>query len=295
MTPQPPLVSIVMLSFNRKAEVLKGLNEIRKIGYPQLEVIVVDNASQDETARMVSTRFPDVNLISLKENIGVAAANYGFRAAQGKYVIIIDDDSYPLPDAVGRMVELFEKDEKIGIVAFHVRNVSHYHHPENQPPSPIPAPPTGYRMGFNGAGAGFRKDLLIKCGGYSEHFFLYWNELDLALRVLNEGFTIVGDEQIVALHQYSPTNRSSLRAPFFYTRNLLWLYWQYWPLPLMIKRVTGLLNACLYHSLEQRNTIYIRAFFSGLMGLGALRRTPIADSMIKSLRLTEKLAFIYFR
>lgn len=289
-----PLVSIVMLSYNRRKEVLDGLLEIEKIQYQNLEIIVVDNASQDGTGAAVSALHPEVVLISLEKNIGVAAANQGFFSARGEYIIIIDDDSFPLPDSVSRMVERFESDPTIGIVAFHVRNVSHFHQPDSGKKLEK-TENSDYRLGFNGAGAGFRRAALEECGGYSDHFFLYWNELDLALRFLHKGYSICRDEQIIALHHYSPRNRSSLRAPYFYTRNLLWLYWQYWPLSCLLPRIFSFLSSCIYHSIEQANLVYVKAFFSGLLGLGQLKRTPMDKTLIKSLRLTEKLSFIYFR
>lgn len=288
-----PLVSVVMLSYNRKEDVLHGMDRLREIPYPELEIIVVDNASTDGTVEAVRNRFPQVRTISAPENIGVAAANLGFFQAIGEYVVIIDDDSYPLPDSIERMVQRFSEDERIGIVAFDVRNVTHFD-PAVSVSSGIPTT-LQYKLGFNGAGAGIRRSVLQQVGGYSDSFFLYWNEMDLALRVLAAGYSICWDEGIVALHKYSPKNRSSLRAPFYYTRNLFWIYWQYWPLSLLLQRTAGLFFSCIFHSIEQRSTVYLRAFASALIKLGNIRRRPLSKELIRSLRLTEKLAFIYFR
>jgi tetratricopeptide (TPR) repeat protein len=67
-----------------------------------------------------------VNVTALESNIGVAAYNIGFRKAQGEYIVILDDDSFPEKNAVSRMVEEFEKNEKLGVVAFDVRNYYDY-------------------------------------------------------------------------------------------------------------------------------------------------------------------------
>ncbi len=288
-----PLVSIVMLSYNRVQDVLNGLRQLQAISYSPLECIVVDNASSDGTPAAVSRLFPHVKLIALKENIGVAAANQGFFSAAGEYIVIIDDDSFPMADSISRMVKCFERDEKVGIVAFNVRNVAHFSQAQDY--QVITENASELRLGFNGAGAGFRRSVLEQAGGYSEAFFLYWNELDLALRVLKAGYTICWDEKIIALHQYSPQNRDSLRAPFYYTRNLFWVYWQYWPLPLLIVRVLSLLFSCVYHSLEQRSAVYIKACLDALRHLSRIKRNPLSKQLVRSLRLTEKLAFIYFR
>ena len=287
-----PLVSIVMLSYNRSADVLYGLNRLQEITYPALEFLVVDNASSDDTVRKVGDQFPHVSLISLKENIGVAAANMGFGAAKGEYIVIIDDDSFPLPDSISLMVKRFQEDERIGILAFNVRNVSHFN-PGFA--TEYAARKTPYGLGFNGAGAGLRRSMIEKVGGYSEAFFLYWNEMDLALRCLHAGFKVCWDDRIIALHKYSPQNRSSLRAPFYYTRNLYWLYWQYWPLDMLLTRTVRFAFSCIYHSIEQRSPVYFKAFLSALIHLGKVARVPMPRKLVNSVRLTEKLAFIYFR
>lgn len=289
-----PLVSIVMLSYNRLADVVNGLEQLHLIAYEKLEFIVVDNASSDGTCEQVRRRFPDVKLIRLDENLGVAAANRGFFSAAGEFIVIIDDDSYPLPEAIARMVQCFQSDEKIGIVAFNVRNVSHFQAAaQEHEKTEQSVPPC--QLGFNGAGAGFRRSVLEKVGGYSPAFFLYWNELDLALRVVQAGFTIHWDERIIALHQYSPQNRDSLRAPFYYTRNLFWLYWQYWPLLWLCRKSLSFFFSCVYHSLEQKTLVYVRAYIAALAKLKRVPRKPMQREIIKSLRMTEKLAFIYFR
>jgi len=290
-----PTVSIVMLSYNRVSDVLNGLQQLAIVNYPSLEIIVVDNASSDGTAETVAHSFPNVKLIKNIENSGVAAANLGFFSATGEYIVIIDDDSYPLPDAIELMVKHFEADQNIGIVAFNVRNVSHFCQNQCVSKQVNPSNPPEYHMGFNGAGAGFRRSVLEQVGGYSETFFLYWNELDLALRVLKAGYSICSDEKIVALHKYSPLNRESLRAPFYYTRNLLWIFWQYWPQSLLWPRLLGLLFSCVFHSIEQRSTVYIKAYAAALFQIRRVQRNPMSKKLIHSLRLTEKLAFIYFR
>jgi len=126
MKEKPDLVSIVMLSFNRKNDVQEGLQELLKQNYKNMEIIVVDNGSTDGTPGMVKNKFPEVTLITLKENLGVAAYNKGFQQAQGKYIVILDDDSFPGSNAIPRMVEEFEKNEKLGVVAFDVRNYYDY-------------------------------------------------------------------------------------------------------------------------------------------------------------------------
>ena len=294
------LVSIVMLSFNRKKDVEEGVQELLEQNYKHIEIIVVDNGSADNTAEMIKTKLPQVKLIALKENIGVAAYNKGFEQAQGKYIVILDDDSFPETNAIPRMVEEFEKNPQLGIVAFDVRNYYDYRktninpegceehqHDETEVPR--------YQMAFNGAGVGIRKTCLQEVGGYPGEFFLYWNEQDLSIRVLNAGYQIQWFPGIISLHKYSPSNRESWRAPFYYTRNLYWLIWKYFPWKKLLKDTIQLLFYSLYSSFEQKTLVYLKATLAALFNIREIKRKPARKTIIANLRLTYRLAFIYFK
>ncbi len=89
-----PLVTVNILSFNRREELRNTLTKVFEQDYKNIEIIVVDNASSDGSSEMVKNEFPDVQLIQLEENIGIAGWNEGFKAAKGVYVLVLDDDSY---------------------------------------------------------------------------------------------------------------------------------------------------------------------------------------------------------
>lgn len=300
-------VSVVMLSFNRKDDVAEGISSILEQNYSNLEIIIVDNGSHDGTAEMVRHRFPSVTLIALQENIGVAAYNKGFQKAAGKYIIILDDDSFPAPGAIHRMVSEFEIDDRLGIIAFDVRNYYEYEHVAKQNKDVVNNSITSqdktvgndqtqrYQMAFNGAGVGFRKSCFQEVGGYPEEFFLYWNEQDLSIRVLDAGYHIKWFTDIVSYHKYSPVNRESWRAPFYYTRNLYWLIWKYFPLKKTVKDTFTLFYYSVYYCLEQKTWIYLKATFSALFNIWKIKRRPAKKSIIHNLRLTYRLPFVYYR
>ncbi|MCP5107314.1 MAG: glycosyltransferase family 2 protein, partial [bacterium] len=218
-----------------KNDVAEGIRELeaQKQHYNSIEIIVVDNGSSDGTPAMIKETFPGVNLIALQQNIGVAAYNTGFQQAAGQYIVVLDDDSFPETHAIPRMVEEFQRNEKLGVVAFDVRNYYDYKKTNLNPASPVSPvsekPGTAaaeenqgsrYQMAFNGAGVGIRKKCIDEVGGYPAEFFLYWNEQDLSIRILDAGYQIKWFTDIISLHKYSPGNRESQRAPFYYTRNL---------------------------------------------------------------------------
>ncbi|RJP62305.1 MAG: glycosyltransferase, partial [Ignavibacteriales bacterium] len=67
-----PLVTVNILSYNRKDELRNTLKKVYEQDYKNIEIIVVDNASSDGTHEMVKSEFPEVKLIQLEKNIGIA-------------------------------------------------------------------------------------------------------------------------------------------------------------------------------------------------------------------------------
>jgi len=291
------LVSVVLLCWNRRAEVAEVLSHLRRLDYAPYEVIVVDNASDDGMAEMVARDFPEVRLLRMPDNLGIAGYNAGFAAAQGEYLVVLDDDSFPAVDAVGRMVEAFESDEALGVVAFDVRNAATHGKPSASATQASTREPPRYQMSFNGAGFGIRRELFQRIGWYPGEFFLYWNEQDTAFRVLAAGYRIETFPGIVAYHKFSPRNRASERAPFYYTRNAFWMVWKNYPLDLALITSWRLLFRCLFHGFEQGTTVYLRALWSAFAQVKALRgkRRPVSREIVRGARVTFELAFTQYR
>ena len=95
MNTDQPLVTVNILSYNRKDELRNTLTKVYEQDYKNIEVIVVDNASNDGSSEMVIKEFPNAQLIQLEKNIGIAGWNEGFKVAKGEYILVLDDDSYP--------------------------------------------------------------------------------------------------------------------------------------------------------------------------------------------------------
>lgn len=297
-----PLVSIVMLCWNRKDDVRESLQRIRRQVYPNVEIIVVDNASTDGTQEMIESEFHEVKLLRMFKNIGIEAYNIGFENAKGDYIVILDDDSFPAEDALVKMVDKFAADPELGIVAFDVRNFYHYDditQAENVAgvAGNQAAEARNYLMAFNGAGAGVRREVFKQIGYYPEEFFLYWNEQDTALRMLNAGYRIAFFSDVVSYHKYSPKNRTSWRAPYYYTRNMFWLIWKNYPLDMVLKLTMDGIFQCFYYALEQKTMIYLKALGAAFMRMKEIKgkRQVVKREIAESLRLPFYTSFTFYR
>lgn len=223
MSDSDPLVSIVVLSWNRCEELRRTLVEIGRQDYASYEVIVVDNGSRDGSPDLVRLEFPHVRLIDLPENIGIEGLNVGLRAARGEIAVLLDDDSYPLPDALGQLVRIFEKDPQLGIAAGQVFGAAGWTGLRGEPADRSDVPT------FLGCGVGIRLAALHRSGDFDGSFFLYQNELDLAVRVTHAGYRVRYFADVKFVHAVSPANRTNYRKVFFDTRNVLRIIWKYFP------------------------------------------------------------------
>lgn len=223
-----PLVSIVILSWNRRADLRTSLAQISKNNYPNLEIIVVDNGSTDGAPEMVTSEFPGVKLISLQKNIGIAGINEGFKEAKGEYILSLDDDSYPAPDAIEKSIPILEKDKNIAVIAFNFINT-------NTKKSESPDWPENV-FTFMGGGAIFRKRTLEEVGYFDADFFIYCCEFELAIRILshNSAYKMKHFTDIIGYHQLAATNLRSSRRAFYELRNSLWIIWKYFSFPRLI-------------------------------------------------------------
>ncbi|UJF33203.1 glycosyltransferase family 2 protein [Paenibacillus hexagrammi] len=296
-----PKVSIVMLCWNRKDDVRESLSRIRDIEYRDYELLVVDNGSTDGTQEMVEADFPEAKLIRMSHNVGIEAYNVGFEKALGEYLVIIDDDSFPASRAISRMVEKFERDPKLGVVAFDVRNFFHYDDIKNleekTEDSNRSADSDKYVMSYNGAGVGIRRELFRQVGYYPEEFFLYNNELDSAFRIWDAGYKIEFYADIVAYHKYSPKNRASWRAPYFYTRNAFWLVWKNYPIGEALTTTGQLMYRCFYATFEQRTNVYLKAMFDAFRKINVLsgKRKAVQPYIVENLRVPLDVFFTFYR
>src|SRR5690606_20987586 len=99
------MVSVVIPAYNVGPHIAEAIESVLAQDYPQVEIVVVDDGSKDDTAEVVATRYPQVSLIR-KENGGAATArNAGIRAARGEFVAFLDADDIWLPGKLTAQID----------------------------------------------------------------------------------------------------------------------------------------------------------------------------------------------
>ena len=234
LVPSPGLlVSIVSVAHNRRECVGELLAALRRQTYPASEVILVDNDSTDGTADMVRTQYPEVKLIETGSNLGMVAYNLGFEAAQGDYILVMDDDGLPgSDDWIAQVVRRFEANPCLGAVCCTVRmrdtrRVAHdspQFVPEGDGSNGYPS------VAYNGTGARLRAAALRQGGYYPWHFNITYLELHLCTKLLEAGWQVRHFPEIEVWHS-RPSDSSDPPLSYHGLRNYYWYVWQFYPWP----------------------------------------------------------------
>ncbi len=192
-------VSVVVVTYRSRdviAECLESLEE---------PVVVVDNASDDGTAAFVRERFPAVRVLQLERNVGFgAAANAGVDTVDSEYVLVLNPDARPLRDGLSSLRECAEAHPNAAIAVPALVDGSGRLQPSRigyptwrwtGSPAVTSFPgshPEAADRGFAvGAALLFRREAFQSVGGFDPAYFLFYEEVDLCLRLEQAGWTIV--------------------------------------------------------------------------------------------------------
>jgi GT2 family glycosyltransferase/glycosyltransferase involved in cell wall biosynthesis len=212
VTARTPRVSIVIPVFNRLAFTTQCLDRLwRHTEKPSFEVIVVDNGSTDGTRKHFEARSETparLQYLRNETNLGFGAANnQGARAASGRYLVFLNNDTLVRPGWLGAMVRLADSDTKIGVVG--IQQLFPYTHlihhtgivftadgmPQHlYPHSPASLPHVNKERDYqavNGACLLISRTLFEECGGFDEGYRNGYEDIDLCLTVRNKGRRVV--------------------------------------------------------------------------------------------------------
>lgn len=241
-TTKHPLVSIITLNYNQVALTCQLLESLRSITYPNVEIIVVDNASVDNPTDTIQECFPEVQLICNKENLGFAGGNnVGIKAAKGEYILMLNNDTEVMSDFLEPLVSTMEQNPNIGVCSpkirfYYTKNYLQYAGSTAVNPYRVASYAIGYQEADKGQfdSSGGRTHLahgaamLVSgkaiefAGLMEEEFFLYYEELDWCERIKRAGFEIHFVPQSLVFHKESMTvGKHSPLQLYYKTRNRL--------------------------------------------------------------------------
>lgn len=213
-----PLVSFVILNWNGKERLKKCLQSVKKVTYPRVEIVVVNNGSIDDSREFLEKFHPDVKVIELKKNVGYAKGkNIGVSKASGKYILALDNDTKVTSNFLTPLVEDLENDKSIGIVQPQIRSMIHeelldsvgsfltstgflYHFGYMKPHAKKIYQKPLFAYTIKGACFLIAKKDYEALGGLDVSFLSYVEETDLCHRVWLSGKKVLYDPKSVIYH-----------------------------------------------------------------------------------------------
>ncbi len=212
------MLSVIIVSHHRPEALRTTLRELlSQEPVTRGEIIVADNASLDGTVEMLNREFPGVRVVVLDENLGVEAFNRGAAIARGDILLILDDDARPDPAALREALAVLDREPGVAAVALHPR------HPATKQSEWPFAKAARDHWPVMGCGNLVRAEAWLRVGGYESAFFLYRNDVDLALKLLAAGYDVRFDPAWVVWHDSPAAARKSERWLRLATRNWVWL------------------------------------------------------------------------
>jgi len=231
------MISILIVSFNTR-DVLRECLEsvILATGNLSVETIVVDNYSRDSSAEMVRAEFPWVHVVESKENLGFGRANnLAFEAARGRYIVLLNSDAFLCADTLCLSVEKMEADATVGLASGRLVGRDGVLQPSARMfPSPMRQflvisgladrfprsrffgqadrtwadPMEAAEVDWvPGAYSIIPAQILKDQGFFDPRFFLYYEEVDLCLRIKNAGYKVMYWPEIKVVHVGGESSR----------------------------------------------------------------------------------------
>ncbi len=198
------MISIIIVSYNTR-DLLRQCLESLDRHCPEAEVIVVDNASRDDSAEMVRTGFPRVKLVPLSENRGFAGGNNeGLKQATGDLLLLLNSDTVLEDDSLQRCAAWMAEHQDVGALSPRLIGI------DGKPQQCLhrfpnfgqrlrralwmqPKPESGEQTGSTwlaGTALMIRREALKECGGLDDTYFIYWEDADLSARLLEAGWKL---------------------------------------------------------------------------------------------------------
>ncbi len=161
----PPLISVVVPVYNAGALLLEAIDSIARQAIGPVELIVVDDGSTDDPAARLAAAALPATLLHQANRGPAAARNRGLEAARGRYVAFLDADDIWPRHALAALADRLVRDSSIELAQGHIRRFRAAAADELDGPATVIGPAV---VSFNLGSALFRRDLLVRLGGFDE-------------------------------------------------------------------------------------------------------------------------------
>ncbi len=310
-----PAASIIIPHLNGRHHLPTCLTSLQKQTVSDFEIILVDNGSDDGSQAYVRQQFPEARLLELGQNRGfTGACNAGYAAAQGDFIILLNNDTEAAPAWLENVLAAFERHPRAGVIAskmllFDQRDTFHtagdFYRLDGIPGNrgvwqkdvgqfdreePV--------FGACGGSAAYRRDMIEEIGFLDDDFFFSCEDVDLSWRAHLAGWEVWYAPTAVVYHKLKATGGSVIGS-YYDGRNFLYLIWKNIPASLLRRHWRAILRAQLRISGDalrawrgEAARARLRGQLAGLLGVGKMwrkRRRLQANRRVDDETLTAAL------
>jgi GT2 family glycosyltransferase len=295
--------TVIVLNFNGAHLLPACLDSLAQQKDADIDVVIVDNASTDGSADLVSQRYPEVRFIALDKNYGFSAANnVALRDALARgtdYALLLNNDTFAAPDFISEMIVLMQADPQIGVVC---PKIFFAHQPDvlwyagggfnfwtggtrHRGWKQIDHGQFDHRSEITqatGCAMMVRCSAMREVGFLDEQFWIYVEDMDWSFRFRERGYRLVFAPKARLWHIDGATNVKVLgqgseeKRQFLDTRNMIFLarkHLRWWQMP-TYTLVFGVSHIAFYTALRLWRRDF-RALLAIYRGLSQGLRTPL--------------------
>jgi GT2 family glycosyltransferase len=294
-----PLISIVIPNHNGAGYLETCLRSLRAQISENIEIVVVDNASQDQSVEVVQTSAPGAVLLRENRNLGFAGGvNAGIRSSRGEWIAVLNNDTEVAADWLAECANAIQNHPEASYFACKILDFSDrtriysagdcflrmgigYRRGQEQKDRPDFSMESEI-FSASGCAAVYRKQVLEETGGFDERFFAYLEDVDLGLRLQaagNRGYYIPG---AIVYHHGAATSGGefSQLAVRLRTRNSLLLLLKNMPILFLLRCMPMIAGAQLSWLLRAVAHKRLGSYLRGLAGAIRLAPAMIRDRAV---------------
>jgi GT2 family glycosyltransferase len=237
-----PKVIIIILNWNGKNDTIECLESLKSVTYPDYEILLIDNCSSDGSVGILHEKYPALEVIVNKENLGYAEGNnVGIRRAIEKnadYVLLLNNDTVVDPELLNELISAAEQDPKIGFAGPKV-----YYYDYNGRRDIINfaggkinlSRGRTYHIGWKKTDVGqyeeinevdyidgscilVKKEVIDEIGLLDATFFTYWEEADWCVRGHDAGYKLIYVPKAKIWHKISASSTAKTYT-YYFTKN----------------------------------------------------------------------------